>query len=357
MAAKVQEHYANLEASGRDVQTIAPDASTVEEMIDAAFWASLRREEGYVPTISLALVSPDCSERPMMLDCPVPLLPDALSRLAPAVKQPGIHLGVSHHAGGLRVWGTTRSIPAFCFVLEVIAPGLLVVKHRRSDETGKFTNVAVVQGDEIKVLLQERSAAAETPELVQSLLGFNGVNSGHAKLNVLEQLATAMRAHRRGGALLVVPANNDTWRSSVVQPMRYAVSPAYCELTDLVAGDATQGRFRRAIDSIAGLTVVDGATVITDRYELLAFGVKIIRRDGWPQVTRVMVAEPVEGANATLVHPSTLGGTRHLSAAQFVQDQRDAIALVASQDERFTIFSWSASDDMLYAHRVESLLL
>ena len=36
-----------------------PDAEDIEAIIDAAFWASLRREEGYVPKISLALLPPD----------------------------------------------------------------------------------------------------------------------------------------------------------------------------------------------------------------------------------------------------------------------------------------------------------
>ena len=57
------------------------------------------------------------------------------------------------------------------------------------------------------------------------------------------------------------------------------------------------------------------------------------------------------------MHPSQLGGTRHLSAAQFVHDQRDAVALVASQDGRFTVFAWSPCEDMVHAHRVEALLL
>ena len=59
----------------------------------------------------------------------------------------------------------------------------------------------------------------------------------------------------------------------------------------------------------------------------------------------------------SIVNPYQLGGTRHLSAAQFVHDQRDATALVASQDGRFTIFKWSASEDIVHAHRVEALLL
>jgi hypothetical protein len=57
------------------------------------------------------------------------------------------------------------------------------------------------------------------------------------------------------------------------------------------------------------------------------------------------------------VHPEELGGTRHLSAAQFVHDQRDSIALVASQDGRFTILEWSPCEAMVHGHRVETLLL
>jgi len=74
-------------------------------------------------------------------------------------------------------------------------------------------------------------------------------------------------------------------------------------------------------------------------------------------VEQTTVTEPIEGFVPSTVHPSSLGGTRHLSAAQFVHDQRDAVALVASQDGRFTVFAWSACEEMVYAHRVEALLL
>jgi len=112
-----------------------------------------------------------------------------------------------------------------------------------------------------------------------------------------------------------------------------------------------------AVNAIAGLTAVDGATVLTNTYELKAFGAKIARRKGSPQVEQVAVTEPIEGDVAFTVHPTQLGGTRHLSAAQFVHDQRRAVALVASQDGRFTVFAWSPCEDMVHAHRVETLLL
>jgi hypothetical protein len=40
-----------------------------------------------------------------------------------------------------------------------------------------------------------------------------------------------------------------------------------------------------------------------------------------------------------------------------VSEQRDALALVASQDGRFTVFSWSSFERMVRAHRVEALLM
>jgi hypothetical protein len=102
---------------------------------------------------------------------------------------------------------------------------------------------------------------------------------------------------------------------------------------------------------------VDGATVISNEYEVLAFGAKIVRRAGSSQVTEVIMTEPIAGARAEVAEPAQLGGTRHLSAAQFVRDQPDAVALVASQDGRFTVFAWSPCENMVHAHRIDALLL
>ena len=164
--------------------------------------------------------------------------------------------------------------------------------------------------------------------------------------------------------MLLVPAGTDQWHESIVNPMPYAVSPTYSELAELVAVAPGERRDRGwqdalddAVQAIAGLTAVDGATILTDRYELLTFGAKIARRRGSPQVDKVVVTEPIRGSTRAVVHPNRMGGTRHLSASQFVHDQRDTVALVASQDGRFTIFAWSPCEDLVHAHRVETLLL
>jgi hypothetical protein len=90
---------------------------------------------------------------------------------------------------------------------------------------------------------------------------------------------------------------------------------------------------------------------------VLAFGVKIRRPTGSTPVEQVVATEPVVGDQAVVVQPVQTGGTRHLSAAQFVHDQQDSLALVASQDGRFTIFAWSPCEQMVHAHRVDTLLL
>ena len=329
----------------------APGERDVEALVDAAFWASLRREEGYLPRISLALVPPDRASRPLYFDRPLTLGPEVLVRVAPAVERPGIHLGVWRDGDDqLRVWGTTRLAPTDCMVLEVAGPGLLVIKHHRGDGA-KYVNVAVLEGDRIKVIDDRATALPDCPQVVTSLLGFDTPGGWNAHPNVLVELAVSMRAHGRGGMILMVPSSSTTWRESIVEPIVYNVSPSFTALADLVArADAEhnerewQDDMQDTVRAIAGLTAVDGATLLTDRFDLLAFGAKIARRDGFPLVEQASVTEPIEGGEAFVVHPSRLGGTRHLSAAQFVHDQRDAVALVASQDGRFTIFAWSACE-------------
>jgi hypothetical protein len=365
-AAGLVDYFARHAAMGQSSAAAGaglPDAATVEALIDAGFWASLQREEGYVPEISLAYLPPERAVRPLMLAASLPLGPRALARLAPAVERPGIHLGVWPEQGELRVWGTTRAIPTFCFVLEVLGPGLLVVKHRVHDDSAKFRNVAVFEGEQVKVLSREDADASDHPDLLKSLLAPESSSATDDSVDVLIRLAVSMRAHKRGGTLLVVPAGTEAWRESIVRPVAYAIEPPFTELTDLVLEDTEEDPLRghdalgRVVDAVAGLTAVDGATVITDRYEVLGFGVKIRRPDGRPLVERVVLSEPIEGGVAAVVAPLQLGGTRHSSAAQFAQDQPDAVALVASQDGRFTIFAWSPREGMVHAHRVETLLM
>ncbi len=367
-APAIESHFTRLLATallqGGDNLAPGPSLKVIEAAIDVAFWASLRREEGRSPKISLAYLPPLLAGQPLIFEEWILLTPYVLTKLAPAVERSGIHLGIWDEGGDLYVWGTTRAIPDCCFVLEVPEPGLLVVKHRRINGFGKFINVAVLKGDEIKIIDEQSKSLPDCPAMLTSLLDFNSPAGWNDSVNILVQLAASMRTHGHGGSLLVVPSGSEAWRDSIIHPITYPVTPAFNELKLLMEQEVNelsvslwQEDVNRSVEGIAGLTAVDGATVINDKLELMAFGAKIgLSSNGLP-VEEMMVTEPVIGNNAIIIPPSQNGGTRHLSAAQFVFDQRDAIALVSSQDGRFTIFSWSPCEGIVHAHYVDALLL
>jgi len=366
----VEAHFARtLEEArkmGEDGLAPQPSAQAIAAIINATFWASFRPEEGRFPKISLAYLPPEQAGQPMVFEHPLPLNAAVLTKLAPAVERPEIHLGVWNYGDELKVWGTTRTIPSFCFVLEDVEPALLVIKHRRLDGYGKYANVAVLKGEVVKVIDEKGTSLPDCPALLKALLAFtsDATDSLQQSVNVLVQLSASMRAHGHGGTVLVVPSESDRWRESIAQPILYSVTPAFAALSELIRQEVTEedrrqwaSALRRAVDTIGGMTAVDGATVINDRYEVLAFGAKIRRNEGSPPVDKWVITEPVVGNLPIVVQPTEHGGTRHLSAAQFVYDQRDALALVASQDGKFTVFAWSPCEQMVHAHRVESLLM
>lgn len=359
----VQSHGAAKQAKVNDLAPI-PTRSAIEAMVDVTFWTSLRKEEGYAPKTSLVYLPPELSRQPIIFEERLPLNPKTVTKLAPAVERPGIQLGIWHENDEMYIWGATRELPALCLVVEVVEPGMLAIKHKRIDGFGKFFNVAILKGDEIKIVDESKALLPGSPKILASLLSFSTVASGSENVNVLVQMAVSMRAHNRGGMLLVVPTGSSEWKESIIQPISYAVSPAFSKLSELIKKDlstvdplAWQGALKQAVDGIAGLTAADGATIINDQYELLAFGAKVGRSDRSTRVERVIITEPVEGNTPQVMHPAQNGGTRHLSAAQFVHDQHNAIALVASQDGRFTIFAWSEIENMVHAHRVDVLFL
>jgi hypothetical protein len=358
------DHHFDARERGEEDLAPEPDAHTIQTIVDATFWASFRREEGQFPKISLAFVSPEQVTQPLLFEKRFPLITSVLTKLAPAVERPGVHLGVWHGQERLEIWGATRSLPSLCFVIEVVEPGLLVIKHRRIDGFGKFANVAILKGEQIKIVDENGTSLPDCPALLKSLLAFTSSEVEDPSVNVLIQLATSMRAHGHGGSLLVVPTGSDAWRQSIVHPLQYSVSPPYTALAELLSQgsqDTDENRWvaavRKEVDIVAGLTAVDGATIVNEHYEVLGFGGKINRPEGSPAVEKMVATEPIVGNEAIVIHPVQNGGTRHLSAAQFVHDQRDALALVASQDGRFTIFAWSPCEEMVHSHRVDSLLL
>ena len=361
-AKAIEAHFVDQMATMQDKDDIAPlpFKRAIEVMLDVVFWASLRKEEGHSPKISIAFLPPESALQPLKFNLNKPLSTEILTKLAPAVEQPGIHLAVWHEKDRFYIWGATRELPELCFVLEVIEPGAIVVKHRRLKGFGKFYNVAILHGDEIKIIEPDKAISKGCSNLISSIFDFS--TPGDQENNLLLQLAIAIRAHKKGGILLIVPSNQNSWKKSIIHPVQYLLVPPFSKLKQILQGHPEQSDEKKwsrelqlIIEGIAGLTAVDGAMIMNDQYEIYAFGAKI-GYSSQDRVKYIRIIEPIKDHKPTTIHSAEIGGTRHLSAAQFAYDQPDSIALVASQDGKFTIFSRSSKEDLVYAHRIDALL-
>ena len=99
--------------------------------------------------------------------------------------------------------------------------------------------------------------------------------------------------------------------------------------------DTTEAAIFELSRTIASLSAVDGAVVLSKRFELLAFGVEIVGvaplADHADGVVRVHRALDTEGEE-TVEDDEENVGTRHRAAYRFVQAHPRGLAIVVSQD-------------------------
>ena len=217
------------------------------------------------------------------------------------------------------MWGTTRTLPALCFVLEVVAPGLLVVKYPHG-ASGKFVNIVVLEGDQVKVVDEQGASIPDCPEVVSALLGFDSpgvVGGDRQRVRAARRLDARARPRRRAArragrfrSLAAVDRAADSVLGRAALPGDRGVDGG--TLTAERTRRQWQDELTHAVDAVAGLTAVDGATVMNDRYELLAFAVKIARHEESARVEEVMVTEPVEGMAA--VDGPSVAARRHAAS-------------------------------------------
>lgn len=195
-----------------------------------------------------------------------------------------------------------------------------------------------------------------------------------------------MREHQHGGMLLIVPPN-DEWKKSM-KNSGFVTSIAYEKakksmtqrdellkerntvpqntnegfLTlDIFPSDETKlkryeeishNRQReeaiklseKYLSSISRLTAIDGATVIGFDFSILTFGAKIetANKENSKNKNEIMFKETfpfedsVEDSNPKPIS-EFLRGTKHHSAIQFVFDNPDSLAFVASQDGQVSV--------------------
>ncbi len=329
-----------------------------------------------------------------------------LRRLSPAAKYARSLIGVASTAEGFRIWGVVHSGPRWLertqggrarapeiagapLVLRAAGPGLLAVAH--GDRTIAELRGGVLNRPGMDVFASRWFAArfASVREELFALHEQARMNAHEPwgdldrdlirvlSVHMVKRLIATMRAGRHGGAIVLLPPDCSAQRyvhlkyafqeeeprrrhrTLVLAAMRALARSAAAESLGRSAGwedYATEAREPfPALDEaifevshlIAGLADVDGAVVLTTRWEVLGFSAEIV--GDLPDVARVAVARDPEASTRTF--ESTDGvGTRHRSAYRLCASAHDAMAIVVSQDGAVRWVAWHEGEVTCWDH-------
>lgn len=341
---------------------------------------------------------------------PRPYNEHEIRRLAPAVKYHRSLIGVRSTGGDdFQIWGVLQSgprwmqsarggrglpspVPKDVVVVRVSGPGLIAVSV--GDVTIAELRGGRLQGGPIDTFEAEWLAArfahvrAEFAADHERSMAGKGVPLDHGVARKISQqmfkrVISILREAHHGGTLLMVPQENAVSLLGEGGSLRLKYAFADGEsrrrhrvlvraiMRELaVAASEADPRPERAgwsfyagssrpsivlldeaileISQLFGaLADVDGAVVLTDRFELLGFGAEITGR--LPEIVSVRHALDLEATFYDEVSIDSVG-TRHRSAYRFCAQERDALAIVVSQDGAVQFVAWHQGAPTFWEH-------
>ena len=347
-------------------------------VLNTLFWASLKKEEGRHVVISLVVLEPE------YLNPNYGIHRLVFSNLSPFSMEPLVKLSAglagtdssievcTRPTGRMDITGISVR-PVTGLVLRILEVGHIVLYN------GVEVFAEIKPGPEVHILdpWLVPDWVFQIERYLRRLERDGSAERGIGLAWHLRYLAKAIQ-HGRGGTLLIVPKGDKDWRKSVEiaheigrDSLRFLTLAENWtkESKQLTKKDAKANKepigltymwpdipeersFSRAVEAIGQLTAVDGATILDSSFRVLGFGAKIQKLHDMPET--VIKKDPLDAYDYHEVSLSDLGGTRHSSAAQFVYDNPETIALVASQDGHMTLFS--GADGIVTAVRCETLL-
>jgi hypothetical protein len=337
-------------------------------LIETAFWASLRSNEGRTTRVRLAVATHDLLPDANVFVSPIPYGDSEIVKLAPAVPLNAC-LGLATADGNLQIWGVAgRSEPA-TLAIEITEPGTVRV------DVGVFRPYAVLCGRSDVIIGASRNNLAHYLRKLAKALPNDDILEAQAVWQECLALTDLMRmilSDGHGGAVLLVPSETGEWSTSLIPfpfclkthdtTVRDAIrkklneehntGKAQEEFLQLQPDDRLKAAFYRAIDvcsrsssggwrdaisAIASFAKVDGAVVMTRDMRLLGFGAKIQFKPDEDVRVCMATLRDQKGVYSSL---ENLGGMRHQSAARFINQNKDAIAIVVSQDRHVSVMNW-----------------
>lgn len=369
-----------------------PLPTCLETILDAAYHASFLRDEERPVTCRLLVLSPEelpvdggppDGLLPLAFEHPRRFDEHEIRRLSPAAKYHRALLGVRVAEGGrgLQTWGLLQSGPRWlqsgrggrapeprmppCLLVRILRPGTVAVScgnHPVAELRGgrlSDANIDVFASKWMPRLFETQRAEVAA---VHRALG-DGTTpdgraaalTGHVAQQLVKRILATMRSAHHGGALLILPP--DCTAQRYLQPKYTFADEAprrhFRRLLVAILGELQQqgvsdeepaAAYRRGAGArlseldealfevghlIAALADVDGAVVLTKRFEILGFGAEIAGE--LPVVTEVRRALDQEGRRYVTERVDGVG-TRHRSAYRLCAAVPSSLALVVSQD-------------------------
>ena len=348
------------------IQKPLPNTKDVRAIIEAAFWSSLKQEEGRPINFALALLSKSilveqeevARNQILRFDQSLPLTVESITKLASAFDPKTsalIAAPINDQRNEYELWGAIIYVPQRhefiqstvsmvgltnlsrpdALLVSAVASGSLLIS-RGEVQIGRF-----VSGEFIRAVPTPFNYLAMGDYIVSLIKEDEGykdnLNYRNKYENALEYLLAEASARGHGGIIIVVPEKE-------VEGCKQQFTPNYTFCGDLrldylirkiAQPDLSLSEYQmyknccaERLDLLAQFSCIDGALVLSSRLEVISFGAKLDAPD-W--VGNVIVGPDGFGGRGEIFDFSRLG-TRHASSIKFIGACPGALGFVLSED-------------------------
>jgi hypothetical protein len=373
-----------------------PPERDLEALLSIAYQASVLRDEDRPVTFRLVLTPPEAFAEdggpptgllPLRFEEPRRFDEHELRRLSQAAKYHRTLIGVRATSNDrFVIWGVVQTgprwlpsaragernppqLPDGALVVRVPAPGRIEVARG-------LATIAEMRGGSVTEpgmdVFESRWLAARFADIRDEIVAlhrssFSDLEPPPRRLDqdavrrigqdvVRRTLAIMREAHHGGTLLFLPPEAADPARMPHYLEVKYGFRAAMLDLLHALATERPDAKSNVAESNeaifelsqlIAALADVDGAVVLTRRFELVGFGAEIVGL--LPNVERVARAVDLEAETRALETPDGVG-TRHRSVYRLIAAVPDVIAIVVSQDGSVQFVAQLAGDVTFWDH-------
>ena len=323
-----------------------PTKNHLSKIVNAVFWASLLQEEGQNHNFSIRYES-DFSpgESTFEFKKRKPCDPATLAKIAPAMGRINLELiATPSKKSGLTLPGflLKKLYDRSKCSLRTVGPGKVNV----SVGFRQIAGISIEKCGLIETAFREYWYFIDKLDPTKDL-----------KRYLLRVTLREMIRLKRGGALVIVPpeSQNEVLKNSVSENMSYEASQPtkyVKESMTQLPDDSHSEKTEQAALTLAQLTSVDGATLITPDFEIIGFGAKL-KPANKQTCEKIAILDPFGKSSSKDF--DKIGGTRHQSTARFVCDNPKTTVIVVSQDGRVSRF-YKEGDELCQHENLEFLL-